>query len=644
MFARLRPMVANLSKTYVFGTFLIMCGVLAYISSFWGVFLFDDEHAILQDRSIRSFLAFFNDFVEKPYRGRPLLRLSFAINYALGGTNVAGYHALNLGIHLTSGLALFGVLRRTPLPVAGELKSKLSEPIAFFVALLWLVHPLQTQSVTYIVQRGEALMGLFYLLTLYTVIRGAESAGRSRTGWYLAAAICCGLGMASKEVMITAPLVVIVYDRIFLAASFKDAFRQRWPLYIAWALSGGILVGVFLFAAQKAGNQASAGFSMPTHTTWGYARNQPEVILHYLRLVFWPFPLCLDYAWPVANTFGRLVGPGTVVLGILAATGWALWRCPKIGFWSVWFFIVLAPTSSFIPVEDLAVEHRMYLPMVGVLVLAVTGALTLLNWLGRHQGWNPLAFKRRVIGVAAISALGLILLTCLRNVDYSSEVAMWKNVVSQRPKNFRAHMCLAVAYGRIGETDHAESSLKEAILLRPNFLDAHVAYVNLLMSKGEAYYPEARTHIRKILLHSPTGSANCRSYLGRVFLELGYVDEAVVHLQESLRFEPWNVDALMDLGDALAQQGKVDQTERYFQEATNHEPNNADLQLRWGAVLLRHDRVADAVPRFRNALKLAPDSVPVLVKLGEALQRLGLNSEAQDCRDKVRNLVSQRPS
>ncbi len=184
-----------------------------YSNSLSGEFVFDDIGAIKDNPTIRNLWPLGPVLSPPPGTtsgGRPLLNFSFALNYALGGLNVWGYHAVNLAIHLANALLLFGVLRRSfALPALREKFGGGAVGLSFAIALLWAVHPLQTESVTYIVQRAESLVALFYLLVLFCVIRGAGSARPA--GWYAGAIAACLLGMSAKEVMVTAPAVVLLY-------------------------------------------------------------------------------------------------------------------------------------------------------------------------------------------------------------------------------------------------------------------------------------------------------------------------------------------------------------------------------------------------------------------------------------------------
>ena len=356
---------------------IILAGALAYATSFGGGFVFDDARYIADYEHIDQFWPPWPHLATR----RPVVQLSLALNYAISGLNTWSYHLFNLVVHLLAGLTLFGLVRRTLLLPrwAGRFATSASY-FAAAVAGLWVVHPLNTQSVVYIVQRGEALMGLFYLLTIYSVLRG--STGRADTAWYLLAIIACALGMATKGVMISAPLVVLIYDRVFLADSWAGLLRKRWWLYVGLFLTIGVLalVGVAQgIVAPQYPKFATVGFGYQGATPFDYLRTEAGVVLHYIRLAFVPYPLILDYDWPAADQPLKWLLPGLVIVILLVATVLALWRKPGLGFAGVWFFLILAPTSSIVPIRDAAFEHRMYLSLAAIILLVVFGVYALLR-------------------------------------------------------------------------------------------------------------------------------------------------------------------------------------------------------------------------------------------------------------------------
>ena len=423
---------------------ILAAGIAAWSDSFNAPFIFDDLLAIQDNPTLRHFPAWEN-FVPpqaNPLSRRPVINLSFALNDAIGGLGVRGFHAGNLLIHLLAALLLFGVVRRTllterwtiersgdrgepgragqgtanPRAIARGPSSIAARPcqpgsfwspersivaVSFAVALIWAVHPLLTESVTYLTERTESLMGLLYLLTLYCALRGASSGHPWR--WYAAAIAACALGMGAKEVMATAPILVLLYDRCFLSGSFREALRRRLPFYLGlaatWAILGALMI------AYPWGGATGAGFGIPAVGPWPYARTQPGVILHYLRLSFWPSSLCLDYAWPIAMSARQIIPAAAVIAALLAGTLWALRRAPVLGFLGAWFFLILAPTSSFMPISDMAVERRMYLPLAAVVTACVLAACWLGNRLVRRAAESAGAGKHLGSVLAAVALL-----------------------------------------------------------------------------------------------------------------------------------------------------------------------------------------------------------------------------------------------
>jgi protein O-mannosyl-transferase len=490
---------------------ILAAGLLAYANSFTGQFLLDDHPNITEAPSLRSFAG----VLSAP---RPLVALSLRLNYALGRYTVEGYHAVNLAIHLLAGLALYGLVRHTLRRLPPDQSARAAaRGLALAVALLLVVHPLQTQAFTYIIQRTEALMGLFYLLTLYCLVAGAEaSTPRGRFLWYGGAVLCCALGMLSKEVMVTAPLLALLYDRVYLASSWREVVRRRFPLYLGLAASWLLLAQPLRWAFATNDPNTTAGFGLAAITVAEYARTQPSILLHYLRLVFWPHPLCLDYGWPIAQTASEIVAPALVVAALVALTAWALWRRPWLGFWGAWFFVILAPTSSLMPIADLAFEHRMYLPLAGVLVLAVLAVHAGLNALGRRAGWSAAALRARQIALVGLIGGLCTVLTLLRNEDYGSELAMWNNVLLQYPQNARAHYNLGRALYWAEMPEEADAEFRAALRLRPDDPRLHFGYGFVLFEQGRL--AEAATQFREVLRLNPR-SEEAANYLEEIRLK-----------------------------------------------------------------------------------------------------------------------------
>ncbi len=543
---------------------LVVIGGMVYANSFAVPFVFDDLGAIVENGDIRELWpprwAVDTEEVQGPTNSRPLVALSLAFNYAVGGLEVGGYRAVNVALHLLCGLVLFGVVRRT---FEGRLQRFFGEDaagLALVCALLWTVHPLQSQCVNYTIQRSETLMGLCYLLTLYCAMRAwrADGVGGTRK-WDILAIAACVMGMASKETMVTAPLLVVLYDRIFWGDGWREVWRRRRALYAGlaatWILLGGLM--------WRGAHGASIGYATEVGG-YDYALNQCAVLWDYLRLVFWPRPLVFDYGFPRLLSLGDVWIEALGVVGLLGLTGWALWRRPALGFLGVWFFAILGPTSSFVPiVNEVGAERRVYLSLAALVVLAVVGGYAVL---GRVK-W---ASRQRLGGILALIVVAVLsYLTVERNSDYRSSLALWRSVVEAVPDNARGHVYMGLALGEKGESQAALTHLRRAVELRPEFAEAHNNLGLALAEGGEI--EAALGHFRRAL-EIYSNFVEARENLATALLAGGQIEEAIGHLQEVLRRDTNRASAHNNLGSALGSLGQIGEALGHFQRAMELDP------------------------------------------------------------------------
>lgn len=629
-----------------------------YANSFSGVLLFDDIPHIVENEKIHTLWPPWDLIATR----RAVLNLTLAVNYAIHGLEVWGYHLVNIVVHWLAGLNLFGLVRRTLM--TDTLRARWGEharPVAFFAALLWLVHPLCTQSVTYIVQRGEALMGLFYLLTLYTLLRGATS--RRPMGWYVACVIACALGMASKAVMVTAPVVALLFDRTFLTRGFADALRKRWWLHGGLMLSWGVLfaLGIVQATFRTAPNPlAHVGFSHVGVTPIEYAATQPGVILHYLRLAFWPAGQCLDYLWPVARTPGAIV-PASIVIGLLAlgALVGTTRRTPA-GFLGAAFLLILLPTSSFIPLKDLAFEHRMYLPLAAVVTLVVcTFCRVVLSVSLAARGWTAPAFRALgVIGAMTAVALGLV--TVNRNRAYHAQETMWRDVADKCPHNHRAFIGIGAELQKKGLLEEAMQQYRHALSIEPAFADAWYnvgtlfeakklwgkaarAYERVIelapqrlhvyealaraLSRAERFAEAARWYDR--LADLDPNNARWSYEAGNAFLDSERYGEAIRRYRRATELEAGLVEAWINLGNALRRTGAKDAAIDAYLRAIDQDPGSYVAWLNLGFTRGDTGQTVQAIAAFEQAVSIQPDAAPAHAGLGWALKQAGRHQEAK---------------
>jgi protein O-mannosyl-transferase len=628
---------------------LILVGVLAYWNSFDGVFLFDDIDSIRDNPHIRALwplsesmsLPLWNTGVTVD--GRPLLSLSFALNHWLFGPEPWGYHLVNLLIHLAAGLLLFGIVRRTlDLPQFRERYASSACPpepwrrrgtwLALSTALIWLVHPLQTESVTYIVQRAESLMGMLFLLTMYCSIRGFTSDKGGR--WYVAAVIACAIGMGVKQTMFSAPLLVILYDYVFtgglkpggLALGERGLQRGghvarpgrpgRGRFYAALCSTWLIVFGIIVATWQE------STIDFVNISPLRYALTQPLVLLQYLRLAVWPAPLVLSYGWTLEDQWPRIVFPGLAVLGMLAVMFRGLWRRKWYGFVLAWFFLILAPTSSIAPMRQAIFEHRMYLSLAAVVMLAVLGAEYAIRKLAPHPK------RRAVLGgcltLTVVAALGC--LTHARNRDYHSELRIWQDNVAHRPESSFARNGVGWCLLKDGRYAEAAQHLKAAVALDPDFARAHHNLGNALQALG--HIAQAILHYEEALQHKPD-FADAHNNLGSTLHALGRSREAAEHCREALRLSPGLPEAHYNLGNAVVALGRPREAIEHYRQAVRLKPDFAEAHNNLGIVYRAGGRLPDAIRHFERALRLKPDYTAAQRNLREtrATMKRGMKDE-----------------
>jgi len=580
----------------------IACAALvAYATTFNAPFIFDDIRSIVENPTLRSLWPL-GPVLTPPHSagatvgGRPLLNLSFAINYALSGEAVWSYHALNLLIHSLAGLILFGVVRRT-LGRTGFAGTATS--LAGWTALLWTIHPVQTESVTYIVQRAEALNGLLYLITLYAFIRGTEDPG-SR-GWLAASVATCFLGMATKEVMATAPVVILLYDRAFRSGTFASALRQRTGYYLALG-SSWVLLGALI-----AGNDArggTAGFDVGV-TPWAYAATQIRAVPHYLGVAFKPYPLVIDHGGLLPFESAIAAMPyalilATMVVGTILSTV----RWPRWGFVGAWFLVILAPTSSVVPLLDSIFEHRTYLSLAAPLLVFVIGLTVVLG-------------TRAKLGLGAIS-LGLIVLTLSRNALYQSDVALWSDNVAWRPNHARARFELGNVFLKRGDFAPAIASYRAAVQLNSTYVEARINLGSALLLAGRP--AEALPELEAALRQHP--SAEAHRAAARSLVALGQGDAAIAQLDALLRLRPKESEAFFQRANLQLQAGRLEPAIADYRSGLALAPADFNAQVNLASALLASRRLAEARTHAEIAVGLDPHHAIARWKLGNILFEL----------------------
>jgi tetratricopeptide (TPR) repeat protein len=586
---------------------IVVAGVIVYSNSLAAPFIFDDRTAILDNQQIRQLWPLsvpLSPPNNTPVAGRPIVNLSFALSYAIGGLEPRAYRLTNLAIHMLAALTLFGLVRRTLL--LPSLRTRFGEhatTLAWSAALIWALHPLPSETIDYVTQRTESMMGLFYLLTMYCSVRALD---RQPARWHAAAILACAAGMACKESMLTAPVIVGLYDYVFVASPLLRKIR-RTRLYIGLAMTWLVLA-----ALMWSGPRETVGLNTDVGP-WTYLLNQAPLLLIYLRESFWPRQLVLDYGVPqplaLTDVWLPLLAVGA--LGILVLV--LLVRRPHAGFLGAWCFIILSPTSSVVPIAtEVGAERRMYLPLAGLAVLVVLCA---------YRAWTSRASSQHQhIGVAATALVCLALAagTIQRNREYQTAVSIMKVTVERRPHP-RSYQMLANAYFEAGQRDEAMRYLR---LAKADPTSSFMLGVELIsggevapgIEELERFVTLAPSHIR---------AADAHATLGSVYLSRGQLDQAATHLREALRLEPLRGSAHASMGRVLVQQGRIAEGIGELQRSVDLQPGDLETLRLLGIMQGRSGQLDAAVKTFRRAIELYPKSSRDHYLLGRALAAMG---------------------
>lgn len=595
-------------QTSLAATLLLVSVFVVYGNSLHVPFVFDDEVAIVTNTSLHQVstaLSPSQELAGTPVAGRPLLNLSFAANHALGGLNVTGYHVVNILVHGANALLLFGLVRRTLLqPGLARAFGADAWVLGLAVAWLWALHPLQTESVTYVSQRAESLVSGFLLLTLYAFVRGATSPGPAWR-WQAIAIGACAAGMLTKEVMVAAPLCAALYARAFLAGSWRETFRRHRTVLAGvaatWLILGAILV------IEQGGRGSSAGLNRGVSSVT-YLLTQCEALCRYAKLALWPHPLVLDYGTHLVADVSAVVLPGLAVVAVLGVTLWAWQRHAAVAWPLTAAFLILAPSSSFVPViSQTMAEHRVYLPSAALIGLGVLGVY--------------LTLGRRILLIFVIAVgCGLGALTVQRNTAYETPIRIYTDTVTKRPGNARAMALLGDYLQRAGRMPEARTWLERSLEIEPGVIPVllNLADVYQRMGESEKGLVSLQTAYAK-RPHDPKVLNN----LGIALVAAGQPSAGIERLKEAVRLEPTSTVTRNNLGSTLARLGRMPEAADQFRECVRLRPRDSELRSTYADALTALGQFAQAAEELTAAVRLAPSNDDLHNRLGIALGRSG---------------------
>lgn len=541
-------------------------------------FLLDDEVTILLDEPV-THLGVCLKYALIQDRG--LVRLTFAINYALDGFEPWGYHLFNLAVHYLNGLLLYALLSRIfQRPRVGMDQSRATW-LALAGALIWLIHPFGSQAVIYLSQRAELMASTAYLASAYGLVRSADTPTQSRR-WQVLAVLSCLLGMSCKLICITIPLTLLAMDWLVIASSFREIWqRRRWMYMGLFATWGMLIVTGMLSELGNSSQDTTAGAGLVGIISPSlYLAAQSGVILHYLKLAIWPSTLVFDYAWPVPTSLWDCATTLIIMVLLFLATVGLVARKVRWSFLPLSVFLILAPTSSFVPVMDLAVEHRMYLALASVCV----GVLILL--------WKLLSNHPRVMmGVCVMLILVLSVRTWVRVGDYENTVTLWQSVLDAYPQSARAKYQYDLAR---------------------------------VMHQGLG---KQIRQLQQAIAHDDQDAAS-RHALGTIYLQIQKLKRARPLLEKALELEPNNPAYQLSMAKLDRIDGRLERAQELYQQMLTHDPNNVSVLVNYAELLAGLQQWDEALSNLDHAISLNPDDVSLLINRANILLRAERFQEA----------------
>ncbi|MGE5750817.1 MAG: tetratricopeptide repeat protein [Nitrospirota bacterium] len=620
-------------STFVHGALIIILCLAAYSNTFHVPFQFDDPRSISEVPYVRDMHQFPNPLTLQ----RAVGFFTFALNYRLHGTDVVGYHIVNLVIHIMNAFLVYALIVlsfRTPV-LKGSQLTKHAKPIAFFSALLFTVHPIQTQAVTYIAQRFASLATLFFLLSLVAYLRSripavANQSNRRFLIWYGVSLLSAVLAMKTKEIAFTLPVMIALYEFLFLEGTTKKRILLLLPLLLTMTIIPLNLLGTARPLGDMLNDISEATRLQTTVSRGEYLITEFTVLATYLRLLFFPVNQNLDYDYPIFESFltPEVVFSFLLLVLIIGMGVYLLYRdrhSPGAGriaaFGIFWFFITLSVESSIIPIADVIFEHRLYLPSVGFFLACTTAIF----W-GVDRLKARLAKAEQVVLIAlAIAVLVFAGLTYARNIVWQSEVSLWEDVIRKSPMKARGYNGLGLAYFNMGRYDMAIEAFTSAITLYPTY---GVAFNNI----GNAYfrsglYDRAIDAQTKAITIEPD-NAIFRDNRGLSYSAIGAYDRAVDDFAKAIALDPSYAKSYHNLGFVYHSRGLYRQAIEEYTRAISLDPGNAVFRSNRGLAYAAGGEYERAIEDQTTAIALNPDFAAAYIGRGTAYGLQGRYDEA----------------
>ena len=603
---------------------LTLAVFLAYGNTLFHSFHFDDIPSILEKPWIRG-LDKIPEFILSVWN-RPLVILSFNINHAISGFEVWSYHVFNILLHATATLLVYQLASMTAKIFSSTHPSSSStwESVPFLSALIFALHPLSTQSVTYISSRSSVMATVFYLAALILFFKGLiqlkensrlEERGKFyRTVLWSGAGLCFFLGFLSKQIIVTLPAMMFLFHFYFVSNQPISRWFVRQGKWIA--LTGLPLVAAIVYKQFFGGGVVAASHAPYSAAT--YFLTQTFVIpFEYFRKLLFPFNLNIDNDFPVYSDWSywaNWLGIAFLLFYVLVCIRVSMKRDDSLtrrlaGFAMGWVLITLLPTSSFVPLLDVTVEHRTYLPMVGFSLLLAGLLVSLAQEFKIPVRSAALFMGRRE---ATVWAGVVLILLCFsvgvvkRNAVWKDEVSLWADAKKKSPNLVRPYNNLGEAYDKLGKYDLAIQEFQSAIQLSPGYFFALNNLGNVYGKKKD--YQQAIQYFEKALVQKPD-YAPAHYNLARAQHLIGRPQEALGSYRLAIRFNPYFEEAFYNLANLALVSGLIDEAQENFLKFLEMQPNHARARFSMGNVYAMQGQFDKAYSEFQQSASLEPTFV-----------------------------------
>ncbi len=585
---------------------LFFLGVVIYSNTFRNSFHWDDIAFILNNPAITV--------LEKPaeifryWPSRFVGFFTFAVNYRVHQFNVFGYHLVNIVAHiLTAFLAYWFVcLTFSTAIIKKDAIYRYKEFVSFFAAAVFLAHPVQTEAVNYIFQRVTILAALFYLASLCLYIKALlplEESGRINKPYFFFSFLAAVTGMLAKENAVTLPLMILIYDFYFLR--FKRSIN--WKYVLPFFILLPIIPLTVCIAKPIVFTDVNRLLADPIASSISYFCTQFRVLITYLRLFLFPIGQNLDYDYSIARGFWEIpVMVSFLILVSIFSFGIRMFsRYRLVSFGVIWFFITLLPESSVIPLLDPIFEHRLYLPLVGCSIIAVSAISYLLN--GKK---NNIVLVILLLIIAVCSGL-----TYKRNRVWENEISLWSDVISKSPGKIRPYNERGIAYSANGDYDAAIIDFSRAVEINRNYADG-------FFNRGVAF--QTKKELTKAILdyseaiRIAPNSLKAHINRGVAYYSNKEYEKAVSDFKRAIEVSPSDTMAYFHLANLYGNLGKNEQAIELYMEILKINSKNAAAYYKLGSLYNSIGKKRKAIDFLKKTIDLAPTLAAAYNDLAEA--------------------------